>query len=205
MSIFANLPISRKLMAAFAAVIVVIFASSALVYDRPLVIEWVKNWRVHTADVLDTLQNTRNAIVDQETGVRGYLITGNENFLEPYHGAAMPTPRRSQKIKDLTSDNPAQQSRLDELNELAKEWRSRIRGTQRRSHIDDRGSHPYGSSMATPYPIPLQLRSRPLGKGHLWSRGPASFARPRARAAGYLKLACLTHGRVIFAGSTFLR
>jgi hypothetical protein len=38
-SIFANLPISRKLMAAFAAVIVVIFASSALVYDRLLVIE----------------------------------------------------------------------------------------------------------------------------------------------------------------------
>jgi CHASE3 domain sensor protein len=66
------LPISRKLMAAFAAVIVVIFASSALVYDRLLVIEWVKNWRVHTADVLDTLQNTRNAMVDQEPGVRGY-------------------------------------------------------------------------------------------------------------------------------------
>jgi signal transduction histidine kinase len=38
----------------------------------------------------------------------------------------MPTPRRSRKLKDLISDNPAQQSRLDELNELAKEWRSGI-------------------------------------------------------------------------------
>ena len=126
MSIFANLPISRKLMAAFAAVIVVIFASSALVYDRLLVIEWVKNWRVHTADVLDTLQNTRNAMVDQETGVRGYLITGNEKFLEPYHRGGNAYAAAFQKIKDLTSDSPAQQSRLDELNELAKEWRSRI-------------------------------------------------------------------------------
>jgi signal transduction histidine kinase len=125
-SIFANLPISRKLMAAFAAVIVVIFASSALVYDRLLVIEWVKNWRVHTADVLDTLQNTRNAMVDQETGVRGYLITGNKKFLEPYYRGGNAYAAAFQKIKDLTSDNPAQQSRLDELNELAKEWRSRI-------------------------------------------------------------------------------
>jgi CHASE3 domain sensor protein len=105
-SIFANLPISRKLMAAFAAVIVVIFASSVLVYDRLLVIEWVKNWRVHTADVLDTLQNTRNAMVDQETGVRGYLITGDEKFLEPYHRGGNAYAAAFQKIKDLSSATP---------------------------------------------------------------------------------------------------
>jgi CHASE3 domain sensor protein len=62
-------------------------------------------------------------MVDQETGVRGYLITGNEKFLEPYHRGSNAYAAAFQKIKDLTSDNPAQQSRLDELNELAKEWR----------------------------------------------------------------------------------
>src|SRR5882672_5113686 len=45
-SAFANLPISRKLLAAFAAVVVVIFVSSAIVYDRLRVIEWAKNMRV---------------------------------------------------------------------------------------------------------------------------------------------------------------
>ena len=50
MSAFANLPIARKLMAAFVAVVVVIFASSAIVYGRLLVIEWAKNWSVHTAE-----------------------------------------------------------------------------------------------------------------------------------------------------------
>jgi len=72
-------------MAAFTAVIVVIFASSAIVYDRLCVIEGAKNLRVHTTDVLDTLQHALDAMVDQETGVRGYLITGDEKFLEPYH------------------------------------------------------------------------------------------------------------------------
>jgi signal transduction histidine kinase len=125
-SAFANLPMSRKLMAAFAAVVVVIFASSAIVYDRLLVIEWAKNWRVRTADVLETLQHAMDAMVDQETGVRGYLITGDEKFLEPYHKGGNAYTAAIQKLTDLTSDDPAQQSRLNELNELAKKWRSEI-------------------------------------------------------------------------------
>ena len=72
MSAFANLPISRKLMAAFAAVVVVILASSAIIYDRLRVIELAKNARVHTTDILETLQQAMDAMVDQETGVRGY-------------------------------------------------------------------------------------------------------------------------------------
>jgi signal transduction histidine kinase len=123
-SAFANLPISRKLMATFTAVIVVILASSAIVYDRLLAIEWTKNWRVHTTNVLETLHSSMDAMVDQETGVRGYLITGDERFLEPYHRGGNAYTAAIQKIRDLTADNPAQQSRLDELNELAKNWRS---------------------------------------------------------------------------------
>ena len=126
MSAFANLPIARKLMAAFVAVVVVVFASSAIVYGRLLVIEWAENWRVHTADVLEALEKARDAMVDAETGVRGYLITGDKNFLEPYHRGGNAYTAAIQKIRDLATDNPALQSRLDELNELAKKWRSGI-------------------------------------------------------------------------------
>jgi signal transduction histidine kinase len=123
-SAFANLPISRKLMAAFFAVVVVIFASSAIVYDRLRVIEWAKDWRIHTTDVLETLQTAMDAIVDQEAGVSGYFITRDERFLEPYHRGGSAYTVAIQKLRDLTSDNPGQQSRLDELDELAKNGRS---------------------------------------------------------------------------------
>ena len=126
MSAFANLPIARKLMAAFVAVVVVIFASSAIVYGRLLVIEWAKNWSVHTAEVLKTLEKAKDAMVDAETGVRGYLITGDENFLEPYHRGGDAYTAAIQKLRDLATDNPALLSRLDELDELAKKWRSGI-------------------------------------------------------------------------------
>ena len=68
MSAFANLPISRKLVIAFAAVAAVIIASRAVVYDRLGVIEEAKNWRVHSTDVLDTLDTAMHAMLDQETG-----------------------------------------------------------------------------------------------------------------------------------------
>ena len=123
MSAFANLPISRKLMAAFAAVVVVILASSAIIYDRLRVIELAKNARVHTTDILETLQQAMDAMVDQETGVRGYLIAGDENFLEPYRRGSDAYTAAILKAKDLTRDNPTQQNRLNELNELAKNWR----------------------------------------------------------------------------------
>ena len=125
MAAFANLPISRKLTAAFAAVAVVILASSAVVYDRLRVIEWAKDLRVRTADVLDTLQNATDGMLDQETGVRGYLITGDEKFLEPYHRGGTAYAAAIQALKDLIV-NPGQRSRVNELNELATDWRTRI-------------------------------------------------------------------------------
>jgi signal transduction histidine kinase len=113
-------------MAAFAAVVAVIFVSSAIVYGRLRVIEEATNWRVHTAQVLETLQIAMDAMLDQEIGIGGYMVTGNEISLEPYHSGGNAFTAAMRIIKDLTSDNPAQQSRLDELNELATEWRSGI-------------------------------------------------------------------------------
>jgi len=125
-SALANLPISRKLMAAFSAVVVVIGVSSAVVYDRLSVIEWARDMRVQATDVLETLQSAIDAMVDQETAVRGYLLSGDERFLEPYHRGGNTYIAAIQKLKGLVSDDPAQQRRLDELDELAKKWRSGI-------------------------------------------------------------------------------
>jgi signal transduction histidine kinase len=125
-SLFPNLLIWHKLMAAFAAVVAVIFVSSAVVYDRLRVIEAAKNLRVNTTDVLDTLDTALEAMLDQETGLRGYLISGGEKFLEPYHKGRDNFSAAIKRIRELTSDNLAQKIRLDQLNELAKKWRVEI-------------------------------------------------------------------------------
>jgi C4-dicarboxylate-specific signal transduction histidine kinase len=123
---FANLPISRKLLAAFATVIAVIFVSSAILYSRLRVIESAKKQLIHTTEVLDTVQDALEAMLDQQIGVRGYLLTADETFLEPYHSGGHAFTAALRKLRELASDNPAQQSRLGELNDLANKWRSEV-------------------------------------------------------------------------------
>jgi CHASE3 domain sensor protein len=91
---FANLPISRKLLAAFAAVIAVIFVSSAILYSRLRVIESAKKQLIHTTEVLDTVQDALEAMLDQQIGVRGYLLTADETFWSPITVAGMPLQQR---------------------------------------------------------------------------------------------------------------
>ena len=100
---FANLPIARKLMAAFAAVILVSAASSFMVYEKMGFIQQSSGWTEHTYVVLETLDTALTAMVDQETGLRGYLLSGDDKFLDPYHKGGEIYTAAFQKVKDLTS------------------------------------------------------------------------------------------------------
>ncbi|MFV8366472.1 response regulator [Flavobacterium sp. XS1P27] len=53
--------------------------------------------------------------VDAETGVRGYVITGDDNFLNPFTTANIKAIEKLEKVKELTKDNPNQQNNIEEL------------------------------------------------------------------------------------------
>jgi methyl-accepting chemotaxis protein len=127
---FANLPIARKLMAAFAAVILVSAASSFMVYEKMGFIQQSSGWTEHTYVVLETLDTALTAMVDQETGLRGYLLSGDDKFLDPYHKGGEIYTAAFQKVKDLTSDNPVQQERLQGINQFAQNWRTDLAGKE---------------------------------------------------------------------------
>jgi signal transduction histidine kinase/CHASE3 domain sensor protein len=69
----------------------------------------------HTYEVLEKLQAVLVAIVDLETVARGYVITGQDGFLEPYERTVKGLPNLLQDIQSLTADNPRQQERLATL------------------------------------------------------------------------------------------
>ncbi|MEC7308840.1 CHASE3 domain-containing protein [Vibrio crassostreae] len=76
----------------------------------------------HTYQVIDQSNRLVNSMVDQETGLRGYAIGGQEEYLEPYHAGKQAFEESLSTVKMLTSDNPAQQQRFDEVNRAAMEW-----------------------------------------------------------------------------------
>src|SRR5947207_2115721 len=72
-------------------------------------------WVDHTQKVLEKLALFLQGLVDAETRQRGYMITGDEAYLEPYHSALAVIDQDIKELKDLTKDNPNQQRRLEML------------------------------------------------------------------------------------------
>lgn len=68
----------------------------------------------HTHQVLETIGHVLSSLKDAETGQRGYLLTGEEGYLEPWKSALGPIRTAMAELRDLTVDNPHQQRRLDQ-------------------------------------------------------------------------------------------
>ncbi len=77
-----------------------------------------RRWVTHTHLVLENLDTLQIQLIDAETGQRGYIITGKEPYLGPYHDALGGISRSLQKLRELTADNAVQQRTLDRLTPL---------------------------------------------------------------------------------------
>ena len=72
----------------------------------------------HTLQVRADLEAAFAAVIDAETGVRGYVITGDSAYLAPYDSARATLGPRLTRLGTLIADNPVQQHRLDSLQTL---------------------------------------------------------------------------------------
>ena len=72
----------------------------------------------HTNQVRVEIRRVFNRIVNAETGVRGYLLTGRDAFLDPYLTARQELPARIEDLRRLTSGNPAQLARWSRVQAL---------------------------------------------------------------------------------------
>lgn len=70
---------------------------------------------LHSHDVIAAMDTLLSDLQDAETGQRGFLLTGNEKYLEPYDAALASIPHELNDITSLTSDNPTQQAKIDAL------------------------------------------------------------------------------------------
>jgi PAS domain S-box-containing protein len=75
----------------------------------------------HTHQVLSSLESLLAAATDSETAERGYVITGDDSYLEPYRQAASIVDGEARQLRELTADNHAQQQRLDTVDALVTE------------------------------------------------------------------------------------
>ncbi|RZL33801.1 MAG: two-component system sensor histidine kinase/response regulator, partial [Rubrivivax sp.] len=80
------------------------------------------NWVDHTHRAIAKGQELTTLLADQESGMRGFLLSGDETFLAPYSLAAAKFDSELRASEAMVTDNPAQLDRLRRIGALAARW-----------------------------------------------------------------------------------
>ena len=126
----SNFKIGAKFAATFAILIGLFLIVVGSAFFNLRTIKQATDWNTHTYEVLGHSNSLIAAVVNQETGVRGYLVSADENFLEPFIAGQAKFAEKLKTLLDLTSDNPAQQERLKKIGQLENDWRTTIAGRE---------------------------------------------------------------------------
>ncbi|MBP3059908.1 response regulator [Pseudomonas chengduensis] len=82
------------------------------------VIRWVE----HTDQVLNRASEVYKLTLDLETGMRGFLLSGDEDYLAPYEQARGKYRPLTEQLIGMVGDNPPQVQRLERLLALQEQW-----------------------------------------------------------------------------------
>jgi PAS domain S-box-containing protein len=101
------------------------FLSAFLLIPLGILVIWLQihsqdtvRWVNHTEEVRLHLAQFLSVMQDAETGQRGFLITGKENYLEPYNSAQKQIDGSVKNLRHLTADNLYQQEILNDMESL---------------------------------------------------------------------------------------
>jgi CheY-like chemotaxis protein/CHASE3 domain sensor protein len=83
----------------------------------------------HTLQLLEQLESLLSAVKDAETGQRGFLLAGEQTYLEPYNAARASYPGTLASVRSLVSDDSGQQRRLDTIERLIAEKMAELEQT----------------------------------------------------------------------------
>lgn len=115
-----KLYIEKKIIFEFIILITIIILVGAISFRSIIKLKDDAAWVEHSERVKGTLESLLSNITDVENGKRGFVITGNEEFLEPYYKAVALNDSLFRLIRYLTADNNIQQKNLDTIAPIIK-------------------------------------------------------------------------------------
>jgi methyl-accepting chemotaxis protein len=118
MTMFGNWTIGKRLVAGFGLSAATLIAIAFISYRNAALLVSNDELVAHSFQVRTQLADLLSVMKDAETGQRGYLVTGDETYLEPYQSALATIKGTFDEARRLTADNPDQQRRLADLSPL---------------------------------------------------------------------------------------
>ena len=131
--------LNRSLGGAILAIAIVAALSSWAVLDSLRRLDAATNERQRSYETIRAVDAFLIAMLNQETGLRGYLITGRKSSLEPYDAGRPQLDRAIDRLHDLIGDKARQRDRLTSAETAARAWQQEIGGAAVRE-MDDPGT-----------------------------------------------------------------
>ena len=110
--------LTTKIAVGFAAALLVLVGISVVSYRSIVTLVETADRVTHTHKVLTELEDLRSQLKDMQRSARGYVITGQERYLDPYHAALRTLRGEITSLRQLTAEIPEQQRDLDRLEPL---------------------------------------------------------------------------------------
>lgn len=105
----------------FGIIFVVVLIATIISEISTNTLEDASSWVAHTYDVKESLAKLEKTLIDAETGQRGFIYSGKEEFLEPYDKAVYTIGNQIKNLAITISDNPTQIENVKEIEKIAAE------------------------------------------------------------------------------------
>ncbi|MEH7111126.1 CHASE3 domain-containing protein [Neobacillus niacini] len=111
-----HLNIHTKIIAGYLFILVCLVVSLLIVMDRMSALQKEVDYiSKHDIEVHNLANQIQKNVLDMETGMRGYVITGNEEYLEPYRSASNSWLENYNTLHSLLENNGSQQRDIEEI------------------------------------------------------------------------------------------
>lgn len=121
-----NLKAQHKILIGIGApIVLLVFLGIFILNSLNSIIE-TENQVLHTHEVLESSSNLLKSMVDMETGVRGFMVSGQDVFLEPFYSGKKESLQGITALQQLVSDNPPQVDKLDQVWTAVDQWMTKV-------------------------------------------------------------------------------
>ena len=110
-----SITLAEKVTLAFIVGVIYLAVVGAIAYSSVFRFADTTERATRTHEVLRSLEETFSLVTGAETGARGFVITGDARYLEPYRNAELTTAARLKSLGTLIGEDPRQGQRLEQL------------------------------------------------------------------------------------------
>jgi methyl-accepting chemotaxis protein WspA len=118
---FHNLSIRHKLIAGFGAIVAIILFLLILAFNNFARLSDANQWNRHTLEVLREIDEIDTSVLQIQSSMRGFLLTGSETIVAPIPRDYEAAKAHTKRARALT-DSARQQDRLREVDTILTTW-----------------------------------------------------------------------------------